>query len=89
MVILTAPNGYHLWTSKTEEKVILDVAIVDVGNNLVTGSIQTEIRGTGLTIHDEQKIIGCTPLIFNMHSFEASQNNYLCHHSLKKAACRL
>ena len=61
---------------KTGENLILDVAIVDKGNNAVYGSIKSEIRGHVL-IRDDQKlqeaINGCTALIFNIYSFEYSQ----------------
>ena len=61
---------------KTGEKLILDVAIVDRGNHIVSGSIESEIRGS-TTIRDDQKIQdvtnGCTASIFNIYSFEASQ----------------
>ena len=61
---------------KTGENVIIDVAIADRGNHIVNGSIESEIRGSVL-IRDDQKIQhvknGCTPLIFNIYSFEASQ----------------
>ena len=61
---------------KTGEKLILDVAIADRGNHIVNGSIESEIRGSVL-IRDDQKIqevlLDCIALIFNIYSFEASQ----------------
>ena len=61
---------------KTGEKLILDVAIADRGNHIVSGSIESEIRGS-TTIRDDQKIQdatnGCTVSIFNIYSFEASR----------------
>ena len=61
---------------KTGEKLILDVAITDRGNHIVSGSIESEIRGS-TTIRDDQKMQdvtnGCTASIFNIYSFEASQ----------------
>ena len=63
---------------KTGEKLVLDVAIADRGNHIdnVYGSIVSEIRGSA-QIRDDQKIQevinGCTALVFNIYSFEASQ----------------
>ena len=60
---------------KTGEKLVLDIAIADRGNHAVNGKIKSEIRGSVL-IRDDQKIqyvkSGCTPLIFNIYSLEAS-----------------
>ena len=54
---------------KTGEKLIIDVAIVDRRNHLVSGSIESEIRGSA-SVRDDQKfqdvINGCTPLVFNV-----------------------
>ena len=54
----------------------MDVAIADRGNHAVNGSIVSEIKYSVL-IRDDQKIqdvkYGCTPLIFNVYSLEASQ----------------
>jgi predicted outer membrane repeat protein len=61
---------------KSRDKITLDVAIVDQGNNPVDGSIKSEIRGHVL-IRDDQKfhsvINGCTPIIFDIYSFKYSQ----------------
>jgi predicted outer membrane repeat protein len=61
---------------KTGDKITLDVAIVDQGNNPIKGSIKSEIRGHVL-IRDDQKfhsmINGCTPIIFDIYSFKYSQ----------------
>ena len=61
---------------KTGEKLLIDVAIADRGNHWVNGSIVSAIRGHVL-IRDDQKtqdvINGCTPLAFNVYSFEVSQ----------------
>jgi predicted outer membrane repeat protein len=55
---------------KTGDKITLDVAIVDQGNNsIIDGSIKSEIRGHVL-IRDDQKFHsvtnGCTPIIFDI-----------------------
>ena len=61
---------------KTEEKLVFDVAIVDRGNHIVKGYIESEIRGSA-PVRDDQKIQdvrnGCTTLIFNIYSFAVSQ----------------
>ena len=61
---------------KTEEKLVLYVATVDRGNHIVNSSIESEIRGTA-SVRDDQRIQdvrnGCTTLIFNIYSFEVSQ----------------
>ena len=61
---------------KTGEKLIIDAAIVDRGNHVVNVSIVSEMRGQVL-IRDDQRIQnainGCTPLVFNIYSFESSQ----------------
>ena len=61
---------------KTGEKLILDIAIVDRGYHIVSGSIKSEIRGSA-PVRDDQRIQdvinGCTALVFNIYSFEASQ----------------
>ena len=62
---------------KTGEKLILDIAIADRGNHAVNGTVKSEIRGSISLIRDDQKIQDvindCTPLIFNIYSFKASQ----------------
>ena len=61
---------------KTGDKLILYVAIADRGNHIVSGSIKSEIRGSA-PIREDQKIQdvinGCTALVFNIYSFEVSQ----------------
>ena len=61
---------------KTGEKLILDVAIADGRNHIISGSIKSEIRGSA-PFRDDQKmqeaLNGCTTLVFNIYSFEASQ----------------
>ena len=62
---------------KTEQKVALEVAIVDRGNHIVSGSIESEIRGS-VQIRDDQKIQkiinGCTQLILTiLYSLDTSQ----------------
>ena len=61
---------------KTGDKIILNVAIVDQGNNSIDGSIKSEIRGH-ILFRDDQKfqtvINGCTPILFDIYSFKYSQ----------------
>ena len=69
-------NTTHALSVKTEEKLIFDVAIVDRGNHIVKGSVESEIKGLA-PIRDNQEIQdvinGCTTLIFNIYSFTVSQ----------------
>ena len=57
---------------KTEVKLVFDVAIVDRGNHIVKGYVESEIRGSA-PVCDDQKIQdvrnGCTTLVFNIYSF--------------------
>ena len=61
---------------KTEEKLVFDVAIVDRGNHIVKGYVESKIRGSA-PVRDDQKIQdvrnGCTTLVFNIYSFAVSQ----------------
>ena len=69
---------------KTREKLILDIAIVDRGNHIVNGSIESEIRGSVLIREDQKiqdEINSCAALIFDIYSFD----NYLSHHNSKTA----
>ena len=61
---------------KTGERLIIEAAIADRGNHIVSGSIESEIRGSA-SVRDDQMTQdvrnGCTALFFNIYSFEASQ----------------
>ena len=61
---------------KTGDKITLDVAIVDQGNNPIDGSIKSEVTLHVLT-RDDQKfhsvINGCTRIIFDIYSFIYSE----------------
>ena len=61
---------------KTGDKITLDVVTVDQGYHPIDGSIKSDIRGPVL-IRDDQKfqnvINGCTPITFDVYSFEYSQ----------------
>jgi predicted outer membrane repeat protein len=61
---------------KTGERLIIDVTVADRENHIVSSSVESEIRGSA-SVRDDQKIQdvrnGCTDLVFNIYSFEASQ----------------
>ena len=60
---------------KTGEKIMLDLAIVNIVKHSCNGSIKSEIRGH-ILIRDDQKfhtVNGCTPIIFDIYSFKYSQ----------------
>ena len=61
---------------KTGEKIMLDLAIVNIPKHPIDGLIKSEIRGHILT-RDDQKfhsvINGCTSIIFDIYSFKYSQ----------------
>ena len=65
---------------KTGETLIIDMAIVDRRNHTTNGFIKSEMRGSALIRNDQstQEVLnGCTALIFNIYSFEASQQLFL------------
>ena len=62
----------------TGEKITFKVAIINGGDHIVNGSVESEIKGRRNVItHDDQMIQdvinGCTPLSFNIYSFKPSQ----------------
>ena len=61
---------------KTGERFIIEAAIADRGNRIVSSSIESGIRGSASVRKDQmtQDVRnGCTVFIFNIYSFEASQ----------------
>ena len=61
---------------KTGERLIIEAAIADRRNHIVSGSVDSEIRGSA-SVRDYQMTQyvrnGCTALVFNIYSFEVSQ----------------